>query len=184
MSQQEGGVPATSTGMKWPCLACTYENWPRAATCVICHARRGRTSPDHQQALAAAATSVSSRDSPSPEGASMQRLPVDSFIQARRSQQQLEAAAAAAAGGLAENSRNSSSSCHSGASSAGLITASLASPGGGSGAGSAAAAALAAAPPWAALGLAAARLPWILHAQRQRRVLALFAFAAAAAAAI
>ena len=66
----------------------------------------------------------------------MQRLPVDSFIQARRSQQQLEAAAAAAAGGLAENSRNSSSSCHSGASSAGLITASLASPGGGSGAGS------------------------------------------------
>ena len=136
VSQQEGGVPATSTGMKWPCLACTYENWPRAATCVICHARRGRTSPDHQQALAAAATSVSSRDSPSPEGASMQRLPVDSFIQARRSQQQLEAAAAAAAGGLAENSRNSSSSCHSGASSAGLITASLASPGGGSGAGS------------------------------------------------
>ena len=66
----------------------------------------------------------------------MQRLTVDSFIQARRSQQQLEAAAAAAAGGLAENSRNSSSSCHSGASSAGLITASLASPGGGSGAGS------------------------------------------------
>jgi len=106
-----GAKSAPSPSVKWPCLVCTYENWPRAALCVLCGARRGRTSPDHQAAA--------SRDSPSPEGASMPRPSGgDAYIRnsphTRRNQ---EAAAAAASGG------SSCSSGGPGASSVGLITA-------------------------------------------------------------
>ncbi len=123
--QEGGGVGAKSApspSVKWPCLVCTYENWPRAALCVLCGARRGRTSPDHQAAA--------SRDSPSPEGASMPRPPhggSDAYIRnsphTRRNQEAV--AAAAASGG------SSCSSGGPGASSAGLITAARPIGGGG-----------------------------------------------------
>lgn len=143
---QEAGSAALSSPVKWPCLVCTYENWPRAALCVLCGARRGRTSPDHQQQALATA-----RDSPSPEGASMQR-PADGYTiggqqTARhgphtRHNQQHEAAAAAASGGLAETAGrittiggSGGGGCSSGvvpgASSPGLITAALAIGSGG-----------------------------------------------------
>lgn len=31
---------------KWICVACTYENWPKAKKCVICMTGRGRLSPE------------------------------------------------------------------------------------------------------------------------------------------
>jgi len=51
---------------KWSCLTCTYENWAKAVTCVLCGTRRGRTSPEQ---AGAGAERRRERDSPSPEGA-------------------------------------------------------------------------------------------------------------------
>merc|ERR1719510_1448956 len=66
---------STSTGGgKWSCLVCTYENFPRAGACVLCGARKGRSSPEHLQGVQAEAAA---RDSPSPEGASMRRRAPD-----------------------------------------------------------------------------------------------------------
>ena len=38
-----GGVSTTGneSSVKWPCRACTYENWPRATRCVLCGLSRG-----------------------------------------------------------------------------------------------------------------------------------------------
>ena len=55
---------STSSGGKWSCLVCTYENFPRAGACVLCGARKGRSSPEHLQGVQAEAAA---RDSPSPE---------------------------------------------------------------------------------------------------------------------
>ena len=55
---------STSIGGKWSCLVCTYENFPRAGACVLCGARKGRSSPEHLQGVQAEAAA---RDSPSPE---------------------------------------------------------------------------------------------------------------------
>ena len=55
---------STSCGGKWSCLVCTYENFPRAGACVLCGARKGRSSPEHLQGVQAEAAA---RDSPSPE---------------------------------------------------------------------------------------------------------------------
>ena len=51
---------------KWSCLTCTYENWAKAVSCVLCGTRRGRTSPEQ---AGAGADRRRERDSPSPEGA-------------------------------------------------------------------------------------------------------------------
>jgi len=32
---------STNEAVKWPCRACTYENWPRAMRCVLCGLPRG-----------------------------------------------------------------------------------------------------------------------------------------------
>ena len=55
---------STSSGGKWSCLVCTYENFPRTGACVLCGARKGRSSPEHIQGVQAEAAA---RDSPSPE---------------------------------------------------------------------------------------------------------------------
>ena len=55
---------STSSGAKWSCLVCTYENFPRTGACVLCGARKGRSSPEHLQGVQAEAAA---RDSPSPE---------------------------------------------------------------------------------------------------------------------
>ena len=58
---------------KWNCLTCTYENWSKAVTCVLCGTRRGRTSPEQAGAGAERRREREVRgevrDSPSPEGA-------------------------------------------------------------------------------------------------------------------
>jgi len=46
---------------RWSCLTCTYENWSKSPSCVLCGTKRGRSSPEQLGAGA--------RDSPSPEGA-------------------------------------------------------------------------------------------------------------------
>eukprot|EP00092_Neocalanus_flemingeri_P044540 GFUD01049442.1.p1 GENE.GFUD01049442.1~~GFUD01049442.1.p1 ORF type:complete len:797 (+),score=258.60 GFUD01049442.1:140-2530(+) len=67
--------PRNKSESKWNCLLCTYENYPRSVSCVLCGAKKGRTSPDQ---LLHGALAQENRGSPSPDGASMQR-PNDSF---------------------------------------------------------------------------------------------------------
>jgi ubiquitin thioesterase ZRANB1 len=68
-TSKEFSSPRNKAGeVKWNCLLCTYENYPRSLSCVLCGARRGRTSPDQTQLAG-----VEHRNSPSPEGASMKR---------------------------------------------------------------------------------------------------------------
>ena len=35
---------STCTSKKWICQACTYENWPKSKSCVICGSQRGKLS--------------------------------------------------------------------------------------------------------------------------------------------
>ena len=72
-SQYSQASPETSKAQsprlkadKWSCLTCTYENWAKSVSCVLCGTRRGRTSPDQ---AGAGADRRTERDSPSPEGA-------------------------------------------------------------------------------------------------------------------
>jgi len=44
------GVSANET-QKWPCRACTYENWPRAMRCVLCGLPRGDRSGSSEKEL-------------------------------------------------------------------------------------------------------------------------------------
>jgi len=80
-SQGRGGRCAPPPS-KWSCLVCTYENFPRTTDCVLCGAKRGRSSPDQLQSVCAEAA----RDSPSPEGASMRRRSPDNNRRRREEQ--------------------------------------------------------------------------------------------------
>jgi len=62
--------PRKPVEVKWNCLLCTYENYPRSLSCVLCGTKKGRTSPDQQHPPSLA---QENRNSPSPEGASMRR---------------------------------------------------------------------------------------------------------------
>jgi len=65
---QSPRIKCDLTQAKWNCSQCTYENYPKSLTCVLCGTKRGRNSPD----LSSLQTSVPSdrrHESPSPEGA-------------------------------------------------------------------------------------------------------------------
>ena len=65
---QSPRIKCDPTQAKWNCSQCTYENYPKSLTCVLCGTKRGRNSPD----LSSLQTSVPSdrrHESPSPEGA-------------------------------------------------------------------------------------------------------------------
>jgi len=72
MNSRNSPAPCNSStsSNKWSCLVCTFENFPKAGACVLCGARKGRSSPEHLQTVQAESLA---RDSPSPEGASMRR---------------------------------------------------------------------------------------------------------------
>lgn len=57
---------------KWNCSECTYENYPKSLTCVLCGTKRGRSSPDLASGLQASVPSDRRHESPSPEGAHCQ----------------------------------------------------------------------------------------------------------------
>jgi ubiquitin thioesterase ZRANB1 len=62
-----------SNSAKWACMACTYENWQRSKSCVLCGVQRGRKSPEPPSTSPLHASSLT-RDSHSPEGASNRRI--------------------------------------------------------------------------------------------------------------
>ena len=43
---------STNETVKWPCRACTYENWPRAMRCVLCGLLRGDRSSSSEKETA------------------------------------------------------------------------------------------------------------------------------------
>ena len=43
---------STNETVKWPCRACTYENWPRAMRCVLCGLPRGDRSSSSEKETA------------------------------------------------------------------------------------------------------------------------------------
>lgn len=47
--------------VKWPCRACTYENWPRAVRCVLCGLPRGDRSGSSEKDMTSYRGSVASR---------------------------------------------------------------------------------------------------------------------------
>ena len=66
MNSRNSPAPCNSStsSNKWSCLVCTFENFPKAGACVLCGARKGRSSPEHLQTVQAESLA---RDSPSPE---------------------------------------------------------------------------------------------------------------------
>lgn len=55
---------------KWSCGQCTYENYPKSLSCVLCgNKRSARNSPEHQLQSAGVTSLGDRRQSPSPEGA-------------------------------------------------------------------------------------------------------------------
>jgi len=64
-NRSTGGV-STNEALKWPCRACTYENWPRAVRCVLCGLPRGdRSGSSEKETLSSfRGSTVSRRRSP------------------------------------------------------------------------------------------------------------------------
>jgi len=60
------GVSTQSNeAVKWPCRACTYENWPRAIRCVLCGLPRGdRSGSSEKETSGFRSSTVSRRRSP------------------------------------------------------------------------------------------------------------------------
>jgi len=59
------GMSMQSNETKWPCRACTYENWPRAVRCVLCGLPRGdRSGSSEKETTGFRGSTVSHRRSP------------------------------------------------------------------------------------------------------------------------
>jgi len=59
------GMSMQSNETKWPCRACTYENWPRAVRCVLCGLPRGdRSGSSEKETSGLRGSTVSRRRSP------------------------------------------------------------------------------------------------------------------------
>ena len=55
----------SNEAVKWPCRACTYENWPRAVRCVLCGLARGdRSGSSEKETSGFRGSTVSRRRSP------------------------------------------------------------------------------------------------------------------------
>jgi len=65
---QSPRIHCDASQVKWNCSQCTYENYPKSLTCVLCGTKRGRNSPD-LSSLQASVQSDRRHESPSPEGA-------------------------------------------------------------------------------------------------------------------
>ena len=65
---QSPRIQCDAAQAKWNCSQCTYENYPKSLTCVLCGTKRGRNSPD-LSSLQASVQSDRRHESPSPEGA-------------------------------------------------------------------------------------------------------------------
>lgn len=55
------GMSTQAKEAKWPCRACTYENWPRAVRCVLCGLPRGDRSGLSEKEMAGFRGSIVSR---------------------------------------------------------------------------------------------------------------------------
>ncbi len=71
-------------GGKWSCSVCTYDNWPRSKTCVLCGTRQPPAISDHRNHQIRA----SNRDSPSPPAAAAASLSPDNNQLLHQQQQQ------------------------------------------------------------------------------------------------